>query len=179
MQACVSPVCVTKYLNWKRTDACAPHILQRLKSGSLSSILGWAQVTQEGAHPSFSVPAPMGALIKLPTGCSVDIIRDIRGHTFWKKPEKVWFVPMCSRVQDKVDVSWEQSEQLKLAFSAFSLAIMFSISRPWHLIWKPCQVSVPIYLPLIETFILPWNKKLHVCAASFAFSWQPCWVRWM
>lgn len=58
MQVCVSPACVTKYLSWKRTDACAPHILQRLKSVSLSSILGWAQVTQEGAHPSFSVPTP-------------------------------------------------------------------------------------------------------------------------
>lgn len=65
MQACVSPVCVTKYLSWKRTDACPPHILQRLKSVSLSSILGWAHVTQEGAHPSFSVPTPMEALIKL------------------------------------------------------------------------------------------------------------------
>lgn len=64
MQVCVSPACVTKYLSWKRTDACAPHILQRLKSVILSSILGWAQVTQEGAHPSFSVPTPLdGQLI--------------------------------------------------------------------------------------------------------------------
>lgn len=175
MQACVSPVCVTKYLSWKRPDACAPHILQRLKSVSLSSILGWAQVTQEGAHPLFSVPTPMETLIKLPTGWSVDIIWDIRGHTFWKKLQKVWFVQMCNHDQNKVDVF---CEQFKLTNSVFSLAIMFSISRPWHLIWKPCQVSVPIYLPLIETFILPWHKKMHVCIASFTFSWQPCWVRW-